>query len=488
MSDEFKALAQDIRQQLDAVGQRLSDEAIEQRITAAVDKAVNSEPFKRATRFGDARLAGSKYGRLGLGISDIEILHSILTSARISGKSKGGPSEDLDNAFKALSEGRYMDTIDAKAADVRSVEEMYSNGRMDTAGFYQALAAIDSVYHKRAMDTAETGYGLQLVGVQYVSDLWAGARAASRVYPLIPTFPMTQPTTYLPVEADLPEMLFVGESTTYNAANYTTSKTGSNRVQVDAKKFVIHQMWSGEMEEDALIPYIPFLRAQATRSLAHYSDSLILNGDTTNAGTGNINLDDADPADTKHYLALDGLRHGAIVDATGQCVNHGGVAITYDAMVNLRKYGVDATYLHDWFHPADPSDAVYLVNPDLGDELAKLDEVVTVDKYGANATILTGEVGNIGRNPLVASIAMSKTEADGKVSTTAGNNTLHQAMLFNRRGYVVGVRRALQVETERIIGSDQSRIVFSLRVGFGRYTPTGAAAGIKSVAVLRNIA
>ena len=117
----------------------------------------------------------------------------------------------------------------------------------------------------RAMDTAETGFGLQLVGAQYVGELWEQARQESLVFNLLNSFEMTAPVAYLPVAAALPEMLFVGESTANNSSNYATVKSGSNRVAVSAAKFVIHQMWSGEMEEDSIIPFVPFLRAQAAQ-------------------------------------------------------------------------------------------------------------------------------------------------------------------------------------------------------------------------------
>src|SRR5690606_7922835 len=90
-------------------------------------------------------------------------------------------------------------------------------------------------------------------------------------------------------------------------------------------------------------------------------------------------------------------------------------------------------------------------------------------------------------HPLISSIAVSKTEADGKVSDTGSNNTKGQVVGFNRRGYVVGVRRRLRVETERLPATDQTRIVLSTRVGFGRFTPTGAASGIESADVLYDI-
>jgi hypothetical protein len=50
-----------------------------------------------------------------------------------------------------------------------------------------------------------------------------------------------------------------------------------------------------------------------------------------------------------------------------------------------------------------------------------------------------------------------------------------------------GWRRRVKVETERLIGSDQSRIVYSLRMGLGRFSPTGAASGIEFADVLYNI-
>jgi len=338
------------------------------------------------------------------------------------------------------------------------------------------------------MDTAESGYGSQLVGAQYVGDLWEAARRESVIFSRIESFEMTAPTAYLPVEVDIPELLFVSESTANNSANYSTVKTGSQRVQVDAKKFVLHQMFSGEMEEDAILPFVPFLRRQAELGMRHYSDSLALNGDTTNAGTGNINLDDADPADTKHYLAFDGIRHVGLVDVTTNQTDMSGAAVAlYDKLLKLRGKMIDSARFVDWGHPIDPTDLIYVADPESADLIALQDEVLTVDKYGAGATVLAGEQLKIGRHPLISSMAMSKTEADGKVSTTGGNNTLGQVAAFNRRGYVVGWRRRVKLEAERLIGSDQTRLVWSMRLGMGRFTPTGAASGIESAAVLFNL-
>ena len=42
----------------------------------------------------------------------------------------------------------------------------------------------------------------------------------------------------------------------------------------------------------------------------------------------------------------------------------------------------------------------------------------------------------------------------------------------------------MKVESERIIATDQTRIVYSLRFGLGRYSPSGAASGIESADVI----
>jgi HK97 family phage major capsid protein len=355
----LEALASEIRQRLDAVDQKITDTVSDERLKGMVDTSLKAwaesddgAAYVRKLKFGSGtapELVGTKYARLGMSVGDVEMLHDILQAAHTVGLSKKGPSEELTRTFDAISAGKYMSTALARADDERRLMELHRSGVLDRAAYNRATLA---------MDTAESGFGSQLIGAQYVQELWEAPRRLGRIFPLIDSFEMSDPTAYLPVEVDIPEMQFVAENTANNSSEYGTVKTGSQRVQVDAKKFVIHQMWSGEMEEDSIIPFIPFLRRQAALSVAHYSDSLVLNGDNTNAGTGNINLDDADPADTKHYLAFDGIRHAALVDNTGNAIDAAG-AVTLALLHNQRAKMIDTTRLVDWGHPVDPRDEVF---------------------------------------------------------------------------------------------------------------------------------
>ena len=439
----------------------------------------DADPLVRKMRFGgtESALIGSKFARWGYQPGDVEFLHDLMQSrARVGIGS--GPSEELTRAFTSISEAYYLSDAEIRAIDKQAIDDLYP--RVNKRNMELHARAM------RAMDTAESGFGSQLVGAQYVGDLWEAARAETRVFGLLDSFEMTAPTTYIPVEVDFPELLLVSESTANNSANYATVKTGSNRVSLTASKFVIHQMWSGEMEEDSIIPFVPFLRRQLGLSLAYYSDSLVLNGDTTNAGTGNINLDDADPADTKHYLAFDGLRHVGLVDNTGNQADAAGALVLSD-LAAARGRMVDNTNKHDWGHPSDPGDLIYVCDPATADAIAALDPVLNARIYNGGKDLLSGQVAAILGYPVISSPAMSKTEADGKVSTTGSNNTKGQVLTFNRRGFKVGWRRRVRLETERIPATDQSRIVASLRMGFTRFTPTGAASGIEAADVIYNI-
>jgi hypothetical protein len=485
---------------MEALGEQVSEERLKALVNASLAEILEGDSeFGRKMRFGRSpeRLVGTKYARWGLSPADVEFAYDLLTAAQRIGKSRRGPSVELEKTFRAISQAYYMEQPDVRDMDERALDEYFrfhvspawlsaADRALYDRGAWAETEAYQVAY--RAMDTAESGYGSQLIGAQYVAELWEAARKESRIFALLDSFEMGAPTAYIPVEADIPEMLYVSESTSASASDYTTSKTGSNRATVTAKKMIIHQMWSGEMEEDSILPFIPYIRRQAQLSVAHYADSAIYNGDATNAGTGNINLDDADPADTKHYLAFDGIRHAWLVDNSNNETNHAGAALTYNALVRLRKLMIDTTYLQHWGHPTSPEDVVYVAEPDTSDEIALLDETLTVDKYAAGAMVVAGEITRIGRHPLISSMAASKTEADGKVSTTAANNTLGQVSTFNRRAFKVGWRRRVKVEVERLPATDQTRLVHSLRIGLGRYSPTGAASGIEAAAGLRNIA
>lgn len=459
MADKTKAeaLVEDILAKVEATTSSLSDaqadaaREIARSVVAEsrgefeqLAKARKFEPDTNARSMTD----GTRYARLGLSDIDVQMAYGILTDAQRTGLSKRGPSEELGNLARAI----------------------------------QDRAAADDQVSARAMDTSDTS---SVIGSQYMTDMWRAASMNAVIAPLIRSFPMANKTAYIPVFGAPPVPVAYDESTIDDSADYDTQDTTFSRVSVTAAKFGLHQKWSGEIEEESIVPFVSALRERVQLSMAHYGDDIILNGDTTLAATGNVNSDDAQLASNDRRVKFDGIRKGAIVDNTAQTTNAGGT-LTYAHLTGLRKLCIDRTRLTSWGNPANPRDFVYLVNPEGMDVIANLDELITWDKYQNQATVFTGEVASVGQNPLLVSMAVPLTEADGKCSTTSSNNTLSQVVAFNVNALSIGILRQMTTETYRLPYRDQNGIVMFWRMGLARYTPTGAASGIEWAAAVRN--
>ena len=341
--------------------------------------------------------------------------------------------------------------------------------------------------HIRAMDAQESGFGLQLVGAQYVRELWEAARNRDTLVGLIREIPMTDPTVYVPINGAIPEMLFVGESTGPTATAYTTSKTASNRAQLDAKKFTINQIWSGELNEDSIVTFAPFLRAMLSESTAQHLGSAYYNGDTVTAATGNVSQDDATPGATKHYLAWDGIRKYWIVTNTANGKDAGNSALNpvdidrARGKLNAGDDDIDNAINNiNW--GTDPSQLVIVADFDTYMNMLSLDEVITVDKYGPGATVITGELGRYKGIPVIAPAYASKTLSNGKASTTEASNTRGQITVLNPQAWLAGVRRDVALYFDRIQRTDQFLFELYTRRAFTRFG-ANVSAGIYNIAV-----
>ena len=275
---------------------------------------------------------------------------------------------------------------------------------------------------------------------------------------------------------DWVERLSDSENTATTASDPATAKS-----TLTATELVTEQNWSYTLDEDAAVAMAPAIRGRLAQSGAEIIDAFALNADATDAATGNINLDDADPDATNYYLSAgqDGIRHQWLVDNTATGNSAGGDALAdgdiLAALADMGKYAVD------------PAQVVMVcdIATYLGGFLG-LTNVVTVDKFGPSAVVLTGQLASYRGIPIIVSASAPKTEADGKVSTTAGNNTLGQISIFNRNMWYAGFRRQLLMETDRDIQKRQYIMVTSLRQAVAAHGTRSAAthtAGVYNILV-----
>ncbi len=328
----------------------------------------------------------------------------------------------------------------------------------------------------RALDTDSSGAGAELVFTDLARSLWRDFFLTSRITGNLGAVAMPTDPFKIPLE--------LGD-VTWRKGTQNTSTTASNPATSDVTLTTTEQVaeinWSYTLDEDSVIAMLPALRDRLRISGAEQFDAFVLNADATDAATGNINLDDANPDNDKYYLSdgQDGIRHQWLVDNTTQEVNAGGNALVdadlLDAQSNMGKYGVNPERM------MQICDVSTYLKGYLG-----LDGVTTLDKYGSRAVLITGELANYRGIPIVISASAPLTEADGKVSETSGSNTLGQISIVNRDFWQVGLRRDLMMEVARDIQKRQFILVISFRIAvaaFGTRSTITHTAGVRNILV-----
>jgi len=119
----------------------------------------------------------------------------------------------------------------------------------------------------------------------------------------------------------------------------------------------------------------------------------------------------------------------------------------------------------------EPADLVCFLSQAQYYSLVTDSDVTTVDKYGDNATILTGELGKLWGIPLIVSDAFEAAAAAKAVG-----------ILVNPSNYLIGNHRGLTIEMATDVVAQQRAIVATRRFGF--IAKEAGAAGKASMALI----
>jgi len=336
--------------------------------------------------------------------------------------------------------------------------------KLDSANVKPPTKDLQDVIAK-ALDATTAGSGDEFVPTGMAAQLWGDMFLASKVVSTIGTIPMPGD----PFDMPLGWGTITWRKGSGNTAT-TVSDPATAKSTLTSTEQVAEVNWSYNLDEDAVIAVLPTLRADLARDGAEQADRFALNADSTDAGTGNINLDDANPPDDSYYLSngQDGIRHLYLVDNTGQSADVNSTLDDTEMRAGIGKLGKYAADVNRLVMVTDPETYV--------NGIMALANVVTVDKFGPQATILTGQLAAYGGIPIVVSGAMLEVEDDGKQSTTAALNDEGQIALLHRDMWRVGFRRQLMIEIDRNIQKRQFVMVVSFRIAI-------AARGTRSSAI-----
>ena len=317
---------------------------------------------------------------------------------------------------------------------------------------------------ERALSATGTGTGDEFVPTGMAAELWRDAFLASKIVNAIGPTPMPTDPWDIPLDWGAVTWRKGSQNTASTPQDPATAKS-----TLTSTEQLVEVNWSYDLDEDSVVAVLPSLRRELSRSAGEQMDAFVLNADATDAATGNINLDDANPPDDSYYLSAgqDGIRHLYIVDNTAQSTDINTTltdALLRAGIGRLGKFGAMVDRL------AMVTNAKTYVLSMMG-----LTNVVTVDKFGPQATVLTGQLASYGGIPIIVSESMALAEDDGKLSTTGANNDEGQIALFHRDMWKVGFRRGLTIEVDKDIKKRQFVMVVSFRVAV-------AARGTRSTA------
>jgi len=135
-----------------------------------------------------------------------------------------------------------------------------------------------------------------------------------------------------------------------------------------------------------------------------------------------------------------------------------------EVRTKLGKYGVR------------PSETVYVTDVNTFIRSLSIANFRTLDKFGPQATILTGQLGEVEGIPVIVSEQMALADTDGKV-TDAGNGTnTGRLLIVNRSQWRIGYKRELTIETVRDAQKRQNIMVVSFRIGLQERTGSRSTA------------
>lgn len=263
-----------------------------------------------------------------------------------------------------------------------------------------------------------------------------------------------------------------GTYTTDTNSNVPTSNQHQLKsVELTPHKFMVKTHIAKDEEEDTILPLVDFLRSAATRRLARFTDKVLLRG--TGALTG------FDATESLSAGSTGGI--GGVASPIKGVINHAGAVTALNVYRGIGLTGTDAnTAKANAATVASARAAMGKYGLSLGENLVMLTSVEgynnfvtendfqTVDKFGAQATYLTGSIGAIYGIPLYISEFMDT------VSSTANNRVL--GTMIYKPGFLIGERRAMEVESEYLPERQVTAMYMSTRFDMQALTTESSAA------------
>jgi len=285
----------------------------------------------------------------------------------------------------------------------------------------------------------------------------------------------------IPLESTEPVFYKVAQATAIDSTLKVPAATVSNSpIQTGNQSLTLAKLggrtlFTGEMEEDSLIPWVPQVMNQLMLAGKDYLESAVVDGDTESTATTNINDIAGTPAATDWFMVFDGFRKLALVTNTANSRSAAGGLTVEDYLETAKLLGASGR------NALDKSKVSFIIDPNVHWKSLTLPEVQSRDVFSA-ATIESGNLTGLWGYPIqicanmAKASAVQKSNSAGKVDQdTTGNNLYGSILAVRWDQWRMGWRRHMKIETTRIANADSTEIVAMMRMGL-IYRDTEASA------------
>ena len=252
-----------------------------------------------------------------------------------------------------------------------------------------------------------------------------------------------------------------GSITNDNPAQYTASTVSTSQKSISIKGLASRFIIDDAAAEDSAIAVIPSLQRQIIADLNDAMEDALINGDdsaTHQDAIADWNIRSrwgTSPAlggSSDHRRMFKGMRKQAFDRSATADLS----SLTFAKLLGL-KAQMGELAMQDVVIFASPE--AVLAN------LLQLDQVLTVDKFGPQATVKTGQIAAIAGMPIIMSRFMGADLNDaGKYDNVTTNKT--GLLMAHAPSWTIFERRGILVETDRKIDVGGTDIVATMRATF----------------------
>lgn len=311
---------------------------------------------------------------------------------------------------------------DPEVADVRELPPV--RGILDTR--YAKQKDLKSLI--RSFSSTSAGDGEDWVPTIISSSYIEEYELQKKVVAAFKEMPMTGNPFELPVQTSVKRARLIGEG---NAI--TDTSFGTDVIAFNAKKLGEYYLLPEELNEDSAPNFLELARRDVVESQVRAIEDAIINGDTTLA-----HMDADVVAADSNRKAWNGLRKIAL--AAGSTVDFGGGVFddvgTRAMRAKLGKYGTN------------PKELAWILSPLVYAQAQALERVTTLEKFGPQATVLTGALAILDGIPVICSEYVREDLSDAGVydGVTTDRSTAH---LVNFTRFMIGRRRPIRVRAQQ---------------------------------------